>query len=762
MSVKLNLRKDELIAIAEEMGLMVPDKAKVVDLKALIESSDVYKDDIELVRNLVDGILEEKREKSEREKREYEIEKIKLAQLEKQLEIANARENLASISQTTEIREPGSLTNNLESLIKSVKTLTIPVPVRSESFNLFFHSLEKAFQNKSVPNELKAEILLNILGEKVNNLLAYVSREDLCDYEKIKELVLKEFEPTPQECLSNFKKAQRLPSETYVQFASRLCASFDYYCQLRKVTEFKSLCDLIVSDKIFETLERELMTHIAVKQGESFFKPQQLGRECDVYLSSRGRSSKELNRNAVSEAKRVVGNKWPTSKWRADKNVSKIFVSETKNVTCVLCKRAYHSLSTCSQFRRLSVWDRAEVVKRNNLCFRCFSPHKLNECRSVENCFCLKPHHRMIHFPRENSGNPASHLKLDAPAFVPKQREESAEANPESQFVATGIEKGKPKNVLLSTIRALVKNKFSEWVEVRCLLDVGSQSCLCTKACAERLQLKMEKVNTVVSCVNDTSMIVKNCVKTSVANKDKSFERELLMLVVNKITDFIPNKIINVDVDVSEFVSLADHSFNVPDKIDMLLGAEIFYELLRPGQIYAQNSQLLLQNTVFGYVVSGSVDQVAEDRVHCGLILDDDLNKTLKQFWEIESVDVKSTGDTEASLCEDHFVRTHKRNEKGRYVVSMALSRDPSCLGNSKDMAVRQLNSLWKRLSRDSEYFSLYTDFLREYEDLGHLERVVESSEPPTQYYIPHHGVLRPDKMTTKLRVVFNASSPTT
>ncbi|GBN86073.1 hypothetical protein AVEN_152426-1 [Araneus ventricosus] len=237
------------------MGLTVPDKAKVVDLKALIESSDMYKDDIELVRNLVDGILEEKREKSEREKREYEIEKIKLAQLEKQLEIANARENLANTSQTTEIREPSSLTNNLESLIKSVKTQTIPVPVRSESFNLFFHSLEKAFQNKSVPNELKAEILLNILGEKVNNLLAYVSREDLCDYEKIKEIVLKEFEPTPQECLSNFKKAQRLPSETYVQFASRLCASFDYYCQLRKVTDFRSLCDLIVSDKIFETLE---------------------------------------------------------------------------------------------------------------------------------------------------------------------------------------------------------------------------------------------------------------------------------------------------------------------------------------------------------------------------------------------------------------------------------------------------------------------------------------------------------------------------
>ncbi|GFX23543.1 integrase catalytic domain-containing protein [Trichonephila clavipes] len=226
---------------------------------------------------------------------------------------------------------------------------------------------------------------------------------------------------------------------------------------------------------------------------------------------------------------------------------------------------------------------------------------------------------------------------------------------------------------------------------VRCR---GSQSCLCTRACAEKLQLKMEKINTVVSCVNDASMVVKNCVKSSVANKAKTFE--------------------------------------------------------------------MLQNTVFGYVVSGSVDQVTENRVHCGLIVDDDLNKTLEKFWEIEGVHIEPKVDTEVSFCEDHFVRTHRRNCEGRYVVSMALNKDPSCLGNSKDIAIRRLNSLWKRLSRDSRYLSLYAEFLKEYEELGHLERVVESSEPPTHYYIPHHGVLRPEKLTTKLRIVFNGSSPTT
>ncbi|XP_071044137.1 uncharacterized protein [Parasteatoda tepidariorum] len=256
-------------------------------------------------------------------------------------------------------------------------------------------------------------------------------------------------------------------------------------------------------------------------------------------------------------------------------------------------------------------------------------------------------------------------------------------------------------------------------------------------ACAQRLQLRLEKINTVVSCVNDATMVVSKCVRTLVANKDKSFVRELSMLVVDKITDLIPNRIIDVDVSVSEFVSLADNSFNKPEKIDMLLGAEVFYELLRPERFYAQNSKLLLQNTVFGFVVSGSVDQVDVGHVHCGLILDDDLNKILKRFWEIENVEVEFAMDTEASLSEDHFVSTHRRNADGRYVVAMPLSKDPSCLGQSKNMALRQLNCLWKRLSRDSEYLSLYTDFLREYEELDHLQKVIEESEQPTHYYIP-------------------------
>ncbi|GFW83389.1 integrase catalytic domain-containing protein [Trichonephila clavipes] len=224
MALKLNLKKDELISVAVEMGLEIPSKAKIIDFKKLIESNAVYKNDIEFVRSLVENALEKSKQKAEKNEREAEsqlekiklsqiereaeiqLEKIKLSQIEKQLELAKVRKESEKNSQSLESGEPSSITDKLESLVKSIKTLTIQVPVRSESFNVFFHSLEKAFQIKSVPDELKAEILLNILGERVNNLLTYVSQEDLSNYVKIKELILREFEPTPQECLSNFKR----------------------------------------------------------------------------------------------------------------------------------------------------------------------------------------------------------------------------------------------------------------------------------------------------------------------------------------------------------------------------------------------------------------------------------------------------------------------------------------------------------------------------------------------------------------------------
>ncbi|GFV47982.1 hypothetical protein TNCV_2295621 [Trichonephila clavipes] len=69
----------------------------------------------------------------------------------------------------------------------------------------------------------------------------------------------------------------------------------------------------------------------------------------------------------------------------------------------------------------------------------------------------------------------------------------------------------------------------------------------------------------------------------------------------------------------------------------------------------------------------------------------------------------------------------------------MPLKEDPSCVGESRQTVTQRLNSLWKRLSRDKEYLSLYEKFLQEYEDLGHI-REIKADGSGVSFYMPHHG----------------------
>ncbi|GFV45993.1 DUF1758 domain-containing protein [Trichonephila clavipes] len=79
------------------------------------------------------------------------------------------------------------------------------------------------------------------------------------------------------------------------------------------------------------------------------------------------------------------------------------------------------------------------------------------------------------------------------------------------------------------------------------------------------------------------------------------------------------------------------------ERVQMLLGAEVFYELMLPGQFKMEGSNVIFQNTVFGFVVSGSTSSDAKGKEHCGFILAaDNLEHSIKKFWEIENVEIDS------------------------------------------------------------------------------------------------------------------------
>ncbi|XP_044014005.1 uncharacterized protein LOC122856397 [Aphidius gifuensis] len=97
------------------------------------------------------------------------------------------------------------------------------------------------------------------------------------------------------------------------------------------------------------------------------------------------------------------------------------------------------------------------------------------------------------------------------------------------------------------------------------------------------------------------------------------------------------------------------------------------------------------------------------------------------------------------------------------YIVRNPLKDTISTLGNSYGSAHKCLQRTLRRLARDHTYKLLYDQFMKEYEDLNHMREIPENKLVNNQhYYLPHHGVIREQSTTTKLRVVFNGSSKTT
>ena len=208
------------------------------------------------------------------------------------------------------------------------------------------------------------------------------------------------------------------------------------------------------------------------------------------------------------------------------------------------------------------------------------------------------------------------------------------------------------------------------------------------------------------------------------------------------------------------------------------------------------------QLTPFGWVITGSMEDVGSWQVISSHVSveHDDLRNIFIRFWEREEVPITTAADLtpEEAEFEKHLQRTRSRDISGRYIVRLPLVTAPQELRESYITVHACLNRLIRRISRDEYYHKLYSEFLKEHESLDHMIRVPDNSRsgsaiggqedgrtlahaapasgglrvpherywPQTHinsasHYLPHHGVIKPQSKTTKLRVFFNGSSKT-
>ncbi|GFV45767.1 integrase catalytic domain-containing protein [Trichonephila clavipes] len=82
-------------------------------------------------------------------------------------------------------------------------------------------------------------------------------------------------------------------------------------------------------------------------------------------------------------------------------------------------------------------------------------------------------------------------------------------------------------------------------------------------------------------------------------------------------------------------------------------------------------------------------------------------------------------------------------------------------LNDNFSVAEKRVKSLTRRFIRDPTLYIQYSEILKEYESQGIIERVLETEKPTDRavFYLPHQAVFRQESLTTKMRIVFDASS---
>ena len=137
----------------------------------------------------------------------------------------------------------------------------------------------------------------------------------------------------------------------------------------------------------------------------------------------------------------------------------------------------------------------------------------------------------------------------------------------------------------------------------------------------------------------------------------------------------------------------------------------------------------------------------------------------LKRFWELDAIGIGSHQEHQRTPEEEDSINQFNSScgfDGERYEVGLPWKKDHPPLVDNYGQAYQRLVSTERRLARDSEKARMYCEAVRQYIEDGHARAIDEKDHKADKIrYLPHHGVFREDRATTKCRVVFDSSAKT-
>ncbi|XP_021955592.1 uncharacterized protein LOC110851951 [Folsomia candida] len=273
-------------------------------------------------------------------------------------------------------------------------------------------------------------------------------------------------------------------------------------------------------------------------------------------------------------------------------------------------------------------------------------------------------------------------------------------------------------DTLLATALVQVADRHGQYHTFRVLADNGSNTNYITDSCIKRIGAPLRRCHTSATGLGGTY----------VANATGITQFTVSSHLDSTVTHFISRCLVTSKIIEKLPTSYFDHTkwfhlqglqlayplYYKPLDVDMLLGAEFFFAILECGKISGPPNSPVAIKTSFGWLIGGGSSEIPliQPRVNATLAqssssttttigcdpTDENLDATLRKFWEMDSEPSHRLPTQEETTIESHFKSTYTRDHAGRFTVQLPFKSPRPKLGSSLNIAMKRLLLLERRL----------------------------------------------------------------
>eukprot|EP00795_Rhopilema_esculentum_P003749 gene3749-15025_t len=443
--------------------------------------------------------------------------------------------------------------------------------------------------------------------------------------------------------------------------------------------------------------------------------------------------------------------------------------SNDGKVTCTFCK-ANHPSAKCNNVTEPTA--RKLVLQREGRCFVCLKKkHLSRNCTSNIRCFqCKQRHHisicqsgqsqytqyRNTSMPHQSDSVPSNSQVISNTNLITTGHNGGFQA---ASNLRLPSHEGNSASIPPPTVSMLVDAKHS------ILLQTG-------KGYVSAAQNSENCKTAQRGAINSYDVT-----QFGVRSPYNGVTTYVTAYVVPTVCAPLKNQVIDLAASVYPHLnglSLADYPANNEDElsIQILIGSDFYWNFMTGGVVRSQSGGPIALESVLGWILSGPVPVFNEStstgtnfaQTHVLRVNDERpsincnsaVERELAKFWELESLGISPK---EESVYE-HF-SDEIRFVDGRYEVKLPWKLKHPPLPDNYLLAKKRLEKQMPKLQSNPELLKEYNAIMKDQEERGIIERVHPNTKGVVgkTHFLPHHPVVRQDKETTKVRIVYDASA---